>query len=790
MIRRAVVLSLLPLTILTGGLASAPWLRAFPSDVLAVPLFGAALLSVAVPMVTVALLSRSLWVTALIDAGAFVLYALLAVLHSPAGLGELVSGLVHGPSQVLTFALPLVSPRSLLVAPVALCWLAGAIAGECLARSWSTVVPYAGWLAAFGLAYAATERAVVADVHQARRYDTLLAAGLLVSMLLLRAVQSWVRQDGSAQPADTHGLLPMRSLLAGAAVTALVATLASATVQASTFARAPKAAQRVPSVNESRPVTPVSFVADLRPSNPKDPGSELFSVTVDRTAPAYIGLANLDFYDGEGWTFTRTFRPSGGVVPADADPALHPAGPAIGQRYEIRPGALTSTPWMPLLYRPQKITETTVNVDADSGMVVPARPLRPGDGYTVHSRAVVTQFDQLGTAALPASASSLDTLIPGSLVADVNTVVTALAADTGAARSSPVAFLQSVLRVLRTDYALSARTPGPARPTPGPAGPSPRPPARPSPTPSPTRGGGNAGGTAFADVLASVFTARAATPEQYATLFALVARNLGVPARVVTGFRAGGTGTPLPAGTYPVTAGQAWTWVEIPVRGQGWVVADPSPGTYSNVDKQESVGAQPSPSPTAVPTQTAVLTQANGGHAVAPRSTVHHAERASHTPLVGTLLAGLALLAAVLLGGLLLRKTRRIRRRRRNPDPRLRVLGAWRESLDLLAEAGTADLTRCTSAEVCAATAAHFGESAARRTEQLGAAANAAMYQPSAAVSPEQADTAWRLHGELRTLVRRRLGLRHKLYASLAYHRGDRTPRRRDRQPLARARKR
>ena len=45
-------------------------------------------------------------------------------------------------------------------------------------------------------------------------------------------------------------------------------------------------------------------------------------------------------------------------------------------------------------------------------------------------------------------------------------------------------------------------------------------------------------GTSLAQVMNAVTVDRAATPEQFATFFAVLARYLGVPSRVVTGFRA------------------------------------------------------------------------------------------------------------------------------------------------------------------------------------------------------------------------------------------------------------
>ncbi len=74
MIRRLIAPMLIPLTIIATGLAAAPWLRAFPSSVLTVPLLGAVLLSVLVPVAAVLLGVRRLWQTALIDVAVWLLF--------------------------------------------------------------------------------------------------------------------------------------------------------------------------------------------------------------------------------------------------------------------------------------------------------------------------------------------------------------------------------------------------------------------------------------------------------------------------------------------------------------------------------------------------------------------------------------------------------------------------------------------------------------------------------------------------------------------------------------------
>ncbi|MFN2563187.1 MAG: hypothetical protein ABR571_18080, partial [Jatrophihabitans sp.] len=259
LIRRAIPYSLLPLSLVACALASAPWLRAFPAAVMSLPLFGAAVLSVLVPLVVVGIGVRALWLSALLDVVLLVFYELLVTLREPVGFSGLYTGLVRGPSQILTFALPLVSPRTLLVAPVALCWVAGALLGECVARGWQSVLPYVGLLVTFGLAYAGTARAV-SSTADGRRYDTLLGAGLLASLLLLRAAQAWVAQDQSAEQTQPDGVLPLRGLVIGAAVSIVVALAGAGLGQSSAFPGRPVKPARVPPVDQSRPLTPVSFV--------------------------------------------------------------------------------------------------------------------------------------------------------------------------------------------------------------------------------------------------------------------------------------------------------------------------------------------------------------------------------------------------------------------------------------------------------------------------------------------------------------------------------------------------
>ncbi len=775
-LRRLVPFLLVPLALIAGALASAPWLRPFPSDVISVPLFGAVLLSTVAPVVVVGIGVRRLWLSAVIDVALFVFFELLVTLREPGGFGDLYDGLMHGPAKVLSYALPLVSPRTLLVAPVALCWLGGTIVGECLARGWRTLVPYVTLLVVFGLSYGGSVRAV-SDAGNGRRYDTLLAGALIVTLLLLRAAETWIAQDESAEATQPGGLLPLRGLSIGALLALVVGLGAAGVVQASAFDGPARTAARTPPIDRTDPLTPLSFISGLRPADPTDKGRPVFTMTTTRPGANYVSVADVDYYDGDGWSFQRTFRPSGGVVPADTDTTLRSAATPETEQYTIADGPLTGSPWMPYLYRPKKVSGVGVDVDVTSGMIVPSHRLGAGTTYDVSSTVATTPFARLSPNTSAGAFSVAAQQLPGGVETAVGALTDALAAETGVPPASPIAFLQALARDFRTNYGLAgAPTPSGANSA-SPTVPSSsasssassHPAASASTTPENER---RAGGTSFADVLASIRQFRSASPEQYATLMALVARKVGVPARVATGFRIPtppGRST-LPPGRYPVTTAEAWTWVEVPIAGQGWVTLDPSPSTYSAERPPRNAGSTPSSTPSPSPTKNAQITQGNNGHAVAPRSRIPHKRgtRASSVVLVvGIIVVALLVLVTAFL---LLRKRWRIARRRRGPA-RQRLLGAWRETLDMLEEAGLPPLRAATGREVADAVQGRFGVEPARSARQLAEAANVAIFRPAATMSDADADAAWQTNTVLTRMVRRGLRRRDRLRMAVRYHR-------------------
>jgi hypothetical protein len=256
-----------------------------------------------------------------------------------------------------------------------------------------------------------------------------------------------------------------------------------------------------------------------------------------------------------------------------------------------------------------------------------------------------------------------------------------------------------------------------------------------------------AGGTSLSGVINAVTVNRAATPEQFATLYAMVARYVGVPARVVSGFRISpdSAGRPVPAGTYRVTDRQAWAWVEVPVAGLGWVICDPTPDV-STGQAEPPPDAVSAPATTVPPRQANVVprSQAAGGHALAPRA--HIPVRARSRPstglyvVVGTVTVVLMALFAGP-GQAALRRGWR-RRRRRSSEPDLLAVGAWLELLDGLDRRGMRPPPGATASEIAEEVGHHFGADLVQRASAVAGVADRAVFSTSP-VAADAAVEAW-----------------------------------------------
>ena len=174
--------------------------------------------------------------------------------------------------------------------------------------------------------------------------------------------------------------------------------------------------------------------------------------------------------------------------------------------------------------------------------------------------------------------------------------------------------------------------------------------------------------------------ARVGTSEQFATAFALLARNAGLPTRIVVGFR---PGEPQDDGTMVVRGRDALAWPEVYFDRLGWVPFSPTPNDDTFSDGRPLVAPPP-----AADTDTGDPAVPDGQESPAPSeddsaAPAPAAGTGADRPL-GTTVAGAAgvLALAFLLLTLLLRRVRSFRHLRRGAP------GAWAELLDALALAG------------------------------------------------------------------------------------------------------
>ena len=735
--------------------ASAPWWRAFPVATLVPLLLGAAAISVVLPPLVALGLRRSATISIVLSIVVFLVYALGVTLQDIGSFDMLLRGFTQGLARLLSVALPVSQPRWLYVAPVALTWLTGAATSELLTRDTGSGVAALFWAASFALAFSVTAGAPGNDVGWA--VVLVVVAGFLVALRrYLPDLFGTTVDPDSTEGAPGGRRLRARPLAFGAASLAAAALIGIFAIPAVPALKAqPVTPARQPPVSASTPLTPTATMVELRNLTPRQP-SPLFDFSANRPTSGYVSLAGLDAYDGSIWSFTRTFHPTGGRVP-----------PAVGAFADLRQPLATGHykilrtldfPWMPYVDRPANVTGLPAGFgfDALTGMIVPESALTAGATYTVVSQPTAVTLATLGAGQLNlgfvASPDPADTLVPVDEQASLSGVIKILQRQTGATAAVPLTFLHAVAEEFRTQYRRLAPS--------------------------------MANDTTFADAVNAVVTNHKATPEEFATVFALIARQLGVPARLVTGFRLAGPGsTPaptVPGKTYTVTSADAWTWVELPVNGLGWVVADPTPS-------KTGTPVVPTAAPRAASTTTTSPQIRSASH---PQTSVRKTAKptvfpkthntADNTGLFAAL-AGVVVLLAALPAGIILPTLRRRRRRRRLTDPTLRVTAAWLEALDTLDEADLQDLGPLTNREVVERTRERFGDGAAGHALAVAERASAATFSSRPLIDRAQAESTWSELDALRRAVSEALPFRLRLRATFAIARQQqraRSPRR------------
>jgi protein-glutamine gamma-glutamyltransferase len=656
---------------------------------------------------------------------------LLVVVGDPLGGGEVLRGLRDGVPRVLSTSLPMIDVTWAGVPGATVVWLAAAVVASTVARTRSVAGPVLAVIVTFLAGYAVTLGGRTGDVA-ATALPEVLFLGLVTGAFALT-------RSFHGLPDEERGVLALRVTTAVMTLAVALAAGAAAAARGPFVPEEPVRPRLEPVVTELEPEGPLLVTRRLRE---EEPDRAVATVSVSQDWAGYLPYAVLDRFDGRSWSRADDrLTPTGGVVPVTL-PA--PPGPEV----VVRDLDVTATGgWLPYVGRVASLSGVSV-LQAEGEVFRLAEPaasttyrLRSaqpattvqdedlsGDQPTARSSGLVRGLEvaQLATDQRTAGerVCRLLALTAGGEAETASGELGLLGSPCAGRGPDQLAFVRGLAEELAAGRAVEVST---------------------------DAGGSTAGPESLADLLElvgppSTDGRSTGAPEQFAAAYALVADAYGLPVRLVTGFR---IEEPAVGAPQELRGEDAWTWAEVAVEGEGWVVVDPTPSaedvTEQDLLERPEVIDQPDPTPQEAPAELGVEAEQR---VVGPPPPP---EDRPPAPFVVVVLASAA--AAIVLPLLVAVARRRIRRRRRGRgDARQRVVGAWHHLLDTAAELRVPDLESLTSQQLVADLAAR----APRGTEgltDLPATVDRAVFS-SAPVGDDEAAGAWATVTSTRRVLR------------------------------------
>jgi len=228
--------------------------------------------------------------------------------------------------------------------------------------------------------------------------------------------------------------------------------------------------------------------------------------------------------------------------------------------------------------------------------------------------------------------------------------------------------------------------------------------------------------------------------EQYAALMALMAHEVGIPARVVMGFHAGEDDE---GGELVATGDNLHAWVEVAFAEAGWVAFDPTPDEDKEPKDQTT---QPKTDPQPMPLQPPPPPKEDADEPPLVPDDREKEDEADPIPgylgliltIGGISLGTIAMLLApfAIIGGL---KASRRRKRREAENPADRISGGWDELMDRAVDFGRGVPTGGTRYEQSAQLVATLEEP---RVHTLAVRADAGVFGPGEP-TPEEIEAFW-----------------------------------------------
>jgi len=450
----------------------------------------------------------------------------------------------------------------------------------------------------------------------------------------------------------------------------------------------------------------------------RTPELPLFTVSGPVPDDRHWRLAVFDDYDGVRWTPADGMRPTEGRVPGAGGAEL------LARHEEKHRYTLSGLDgiWLPAADRPSRVTSSldlALSVQQDSGVLAVRSAPAPGTTYEVVSD--IPRFDPARLQYLQAADEPSYTVLPeyddmGEPIPMLD-VFRQFAEEATAEATFPYQQALQLASWLRTNYTYDVTA---------------------------------VPGHSYRGLQFFLESSKEGTSEQFATTFAVMARTLNLPTRVVVGFSAG---TDTGGGTHEVRGGDVMAWPEIRFEGVGWVPFFPTPGRQGdngkdNMSPGENVGlpeesaAQPPQEVSREELDRDIEAQERGGAVADEGAQDATSDDGFSLPwwvlllcLVGAVLAGYVTLALV--------APTVERRRRRRGSANERVLGAWQQIGRALVRTGMRSPGALTAEEIAAEGAARLDEEPARPLPALAALVNDLAYGGRRA-TVEEADEAWR----------------------------------------------
>lgn len=589
---------------------------------------------------------------------------------TPETVSVLGERLVEGFSELSTASVP-VDPHSGVVVLATLgTWLAATASDWVAFRARATLAALIPAATLFTIT-----AALGTDQHEAVVTAGFVAAALLFLLMHAPAqadqANAWFRgRDASLSPRPV--------LWAGVPLVLVAALVAPLLGPRLPEARSTGLLDLTPQDGPRTRVT-VSPLIDIRDRLTRTPAVDVF--TVAATRPAYWRMAALETYDGQIWSSLADYESADSTLPPGGSTEAAPSEEVV-QRFRVSNLAQF---WLPAAYRPVSIDLPGARVNPDSLTLLTDQETAAGLEYSV-----VSHVPAYGPADLTGSSGEIPSDVEPmlELPADTPPVVPQLAREATAGTVTDYEAALALQNWFRDNFSYSEVVP---------AGHS---------------------GDRMTDFLT---VSRAGYCEQFSAAFAVMARSLGVPARVAVGFT---PGTLDPdRGVYQVTTEEAHAWPEVWIAPYGWVAfeptptrSDPSPANHTGTYDPTAPDAAPSSDPgeatdttappaddpsTEPPPETELLPPEDGGGQLAD------------TPWPRRLALGAALLAVLGVGGGMwwFRRSKAQRARRlATLPPRDSILVSWDLLVQRLRREGIRVPASLTPAESAVVAAAHRPE--------------------------------------------------------------------------------